>query len=179
MCLVSAAGWTKGRAPCCCTADVSFASTDLSLQAQGGRHAVCSAFPSVSGGTTEAPCNYFWSTHCCGCPHSYISMVGTFMSADERLHPNSGLPRRAEEGDVRLVAEVEVNRSSTGAMQVFRDGGYGAVCAAGFSGAAVGCRQLGLLGPADVLPDPSGDPGAADLQVQTRKSHAVTLHPGL
>lgn len=98
---------------------------------------------------------------------------------------------RAEEGDVRLVAEVAVNGFATGAVQLFRGGRYGAVCAAGFSAAdaAVVCRQLGLQGPAFVLPDPFGvadaelprdaDPGAADLQVRIHKLHVITLRPEL
>ena len=51
-----------------------------------------------------------------------------------------------EEGDVRLVGTVEVNGYVTGALQVFCDGQWGAVCNSNFnnSDALVACRQLGF-----------------------------------
>ena len=51
-----------------------------------------------------------------------------------------------QEGDVRLVARVDVNGFATGGVQVFRNGGFGAVCDQEFGdeGAAVACRQLGF-----------------------------------
>lgn len=54
----------------------------------------------------------------------------------------------AEEGDLRLVGQVDINGFSTGALQVFRNGAYGAVCIEGFDAvdAGVACRQLGFIG---------------------------------
>ena len=47
---------------------------------------------------------------------------------------------------MRLVSIVEVNGYVTGALQVFCDGQWGAVCCANFnsSDALVACRQLGF-----------------------------------
>ena len=52
----------------------------------------------------------------------------------------------AQEGDARLVARVEVNGFVTGGVQVFRNGGFGAVCDQEFGDeeATVACRQLGF-----------------------------------
>ena len=54
--------------------------------------------------------------------------------------------RLGEEGALRLVSRVDVNGFATGAVQVFMDGAWGAVCTAGFDDvdAAVACRQLGF-----------------------------------
>eukprot|EP00892_Ulva_mutabilis_P008273 jgi/Ulvmu1/5818/UM025_0075.1 len=55
----------------------------------------------------------------------------------------------AEEGDLRLVARVDVNGYATGALQVFLDGAFGAVCVSDtFSpaDADVACRQMGFIG---------------------------------
>eukprot|EP00892_Ulva_mutabilis_P012288 jgi/Ulvmu1/9431/UM051_0059.1 len=57
-------------------------------------------------------------------------------------------PKRAEEGDLRLVARVVVNGFATGALQVFLDGDFGAVCVNTFdpADADVACRQMGFSG---------------------------------
>lgn len=54
----------------------------------------------------------------------------------------------AEEGDLRLVDRVDVNGFATGALQIFLDGAFGAVCGAVFgpADADVACRQLGFVG---------------------------------
>lgn len=53
----------------------------------------------------------------------------------------------AQEGDLRLVGRVDVNGFATGGVQVFRSGGFGAVCAQDFGNrdARVACRQLGFV----------------------------------
>lgn len=58
----------------------------------------------------------------------------------------------AEEGDVRLVSEENVGGATTGVLQVFCDGAWGAVCNANFgnSDAVVACRQLGFAAGAPV-----------------------------
>ena len=58
----------------------------------------------------------------------------------------------AEEGELRLVGRVDVNGFSTGAVQVFHNGAFGAVCIEGFDAAAadVACRQLGFVGGTDI-----------------------------
>ena len=50
------------------------------------------------------------------------------------------------EGDLRLVRQVSTNGFTTGALQVFHDGAFGAVCNVGFDSvdADVACRQLGF-----------------------------------
>eukprot|EP00892_Ulva_mutabilis_P002459 jgi/Ulvmu1/12213/UM086_0002.1 len=62
----------------------------------------------------------------------------------------------AEDGALRLVAEVAVNGFTTGALQVAEAGRFAAVCSAGLddADAAVACRQLGFPGAAFVLRDP-------------------------
>lgn len=57
------------------------------------------------------------------------------------------MPCCAEEGDLRLVARVDINGFATGALQVYVGGAFGAVCNSGFSHteAAVACRQLGFV----------------------------------
>eukprot|EP00892_Ulva_mutabilis_P002374 jgi/Ulvmu1/12137/UM084_0064.1 len=52
----------------------------------------------------------------------------------------------AVEGDLRLVSQVVSNGFTTGALQVFHDGQFGAVCKLGFDAvdAAVACAQLGF-----------------------------------
>eukprot|EP00892_Ulva_mutabilis_P005749 jgi/Ulvmu1/3546/UM165_0003.1 len=52
----------------------------------------------------------------------------------------------AEEGDLRLVSQVATNKFTTGALQIFHDGQFGAVCNSGFDNvdATVACRQLGF-----------------------------------
>ena len=47
---------------------------------------------------------------------------------------------------MRLVNEVDVNGYATGALQVFCDGAWGAVCTSNFEDvdALVACRQLGF-----------------------------------
>eukprot|EP00892_Ulva_mutabilis_P004962 jgi/Ulvmu1/2838/UM144_0002.1 len=54
----------------------------------------------------------------------------------------------AEEGDLRIVGQVEVNGYITGALQVFLNGAFGAVCTTGFDplDANVACRQMGFIG---------------------------------
>ena len=54
--------------------------------------------------------------------------------------------RTGGEGAVRLVSRVDVNGYATGALQVFCEGAWGAVCNSGFddNDALVACRQLGL-----------------------------------
>ena len=53
-----------------------------------------------------------------------------------------------EEGDVRLVDRVDINGFATGALQVFVDGEFGAVCNTLFGplDAGVACRQMGFAG---------------------------------
>lgn len=53
-----------------------------------------------------------------------------------------------EEGDLRLVDRVDINGFATGALQVFLDGAFGAVCGVSFGPkeADVACRQLGFVG---------------------------------
>lgn len=53
---------------------------------------------------------------------------------------------RAEEGDVRLVDQVEVANWQTGRLEVFFEGSWGQICAFGFDAtdADVACRQLGF-----------------------------------
>ena len=52
------------------------------------------------------------------------------------------------DGDLRIVDRVERNGFVTGAVQVFIDGAFGAVCTSSFDpvDADVACRQLGFLG---------------------------------
>ena len=54
----------------------------------------------------------------------------------------------AEEGDLRIIKRVDINGSATGALQVFHNGAFGAVCNNQFSAvdADVACRQLGFNG---------------------------------
>lgn len=56
----------------------------------------------------------------------------------------------AEEGDLRLISRLDINGFATGALQVFHDGAFGAVCSNNFgpSDADVACRQLGFVGGA-------------------------------
>ena len=53
-----------------------------------------------------------------------------------------------EEGAARLVSWVDVNGFATGALQVFCEGAWGAVCSSNFDSidATVACRQLGFGG---------------------------------
>lgn len=53
----------------------------------------------------------------------------------------------AVEGDLRLVDRVDINGFATGALQVFVDGAFGAVCSSRFSHeeAGVACRQMGFV----------------------------------
>ena len=53
-----------------------------------------------------------------------------------------------EEGAARLVSRVDVNGFATGALQVFCEGAWGAVCTSNFDSvdATVACRQLGFTG---------------------------------
>eukprot|EP00892_Ulva_mutabilis_P005573 jgi/Ulvmu1/3388/UM016_0004.1 len=57
-----------------------------------------------------------------------------------------------EEGDLRLVSRVDINGFATGALQVFHNGAFGAVCDNQFGPAEadVACRQLGFIGGADL-----------------------------
>eukprot|EP00892_Ulva_mutabilis_P012708 jgi/Ulvmu1/980/UM103_0007.1 len=50
------------------------------------------------------------------------------------------------DGDLRLVGRVDINGFATGALQLYHDGEFGAVCAKEFDApdAAVACRQLGF-----------------------------------
>eukprot|EP00892_Ulva_mutabilis_P007856 jgi/Ulvmu1/5442/UM223_0003.1 len=50
------------------------------------------------------------------------------------------------DGDLRLVGQADVNGFTTGALQVFHNGAFGAVCSASFDTVAAGvaCRQLGF-----------------------------------
>ena len=52
------------------------------------------------------------------------------------------------DGDLRIVDTLERNGFITGALQVFIDGAFGAVCTSSFDpvDADVACRQLGFLG---------------------------------
>ena len=58
-----------------------------------------------------------------------------------------------EEGDLRLVDRVDINGFATGALQVFIEGAFGAVCNTLFGppDAEVACRQMGFTG-GTVLP---------------------------
>ena len=74
------------------------------------------------------------------------SSIGTTPRHKSRLLQSGVHVHAALEGDVRLVARVEVNGFVTGGIQVFRNGGFGAVCDQEFGdeGAVVACRQLGF-----------------------------------
>ena len=84
--------------------------------------------------------------------------------------------RCAEEGDLRLLDQVEVNGYVTGALQVFRDGDFGTVCTAGFrdAEAQVACRQLGFIG-GGFLQFARPSPGLTDAQLQVRLTCTSTL----
>eukprot|EP00892_Ulva_mutabilis_P007287 jgi/Ulvmu1/4930/UM204_0001.1 len=64
---------------------------------------------------------------------------------DDMAPPTSG-PPTAEEGAARLVSRIDVNGFATGALRVFCEGVWGAVCTSNFDDvdAAVACRQLGF-----------------------------------
>ena len=53
-----------------------------------------------------------------------------------------------QDGAVRMVSRVDVNGFATGALQVFSEGAWGAVCTSNFDSvdATVACRQLGFTG---------------------------------
>eukprot|EP00892_Ulva_mutabilis_P012292 jgi/Ulvmu1/9435/UM051_0063.1 len=53
-----------------------------------------------------------------------------------------------EEGDLRLAGRVDINGYATGALHVFLDGAFGAVCVNEFgpADADVACRQMGFVG---------------------------------
>lgn len=53
-------------------------------------------------------------------------------------------------GDLRIVDRLESNGFVSGALQVFIDGAFGAVCASNFGAvdADVACKQLGFVGGA-------------------------------
>ena len=57
-----------------------------------------------------------------------------------------------EEGDLRLVDRLDINGFATGALQVFIDGAFGAVCNTLFGplDAEVACRQMGFAGGTDL-----------------------------
>ena len=63
----------------------------------------------------------------------------------------------AAEGDLRLVGRVDVNGFATGALQLYHDGGFAAVCATDFGtpDAAVACRQLGFASGVAIRPLPA------------------------
>jgi len=75
----------------------------------------------------------------------------------------------ADEGDLRLVGRVDVNGFVTGALQVFLNGAYGAVCSKGFDAvdADVACRQMGFIGgkPIDTAVDRTGPDLVEQVQV--------------
>lgn len=52
------------------------------------------------------------------------------------------------EGNLRLAGRVDINGFATGALQIFHDGAFGAVCRSSFDApdAEVACRQLGFGG---------------------------------
>ena len=56
--------------------------------------------------------------------------------------------RAGSEGDLRLVRREDGNGFATGALQIFHDGAFGAICSNSFNeiAADVACRQLGFLG---------------------------------
>ena len=60
----------------------------------------------------------------------------------------TGPPGAEDEGAARLVSRVDVNGFATGALQVFCEGAWGAVCTSNFDDidASVACRQLGFTG---------------------------------
>ena len=53
----------------------------------------------------------------------------------------------AVEGDLRLADRIDVNGYATGALQVYLNGAWGAVCGNRFGrvDASVACRQLGFI----------------------------------
>eukprot|EP00892_Ulva_mutabilis_P008281 jgi/Ulvmu1/5825/UM025_0082.1 len=69
-------------------------------------------------------------------------------SGEPPAPPSGGPGVAAEEGDLRLVARVDINGYATGALQVFLDGAFGAVCANEFdpADANVAFRQMGFIG---------------------------------
>ena len=52
------------------------------------------------------------------------------------------------EWDLRLADRLDINGYATGAVQVFHNGAWGAVCSNTFdaSAAQVACRQMGFIG---------------------------------
>lgn len=73
----------------------------------------------------------------------------------------------AEEGNLRLVGRVDINGFATGAIQIFLDGAFGAVCNTNFGPAEadVACRQLGFVG-GTYLPFALNDRVTPDFQRQ-------------
>ena len=55
--------------------------------------------------------------------------------------------RGSGDGDLRLADRLDINGYATGAVQVFHDGAWGAVCSNTFDtlAADVACRQMGFI----------------------------------
>ena len=70
-----------------------------------------------------------------------------------------------EEGAVRLVSRVDVNGFATGALQVFCEGAWGAVCTSNFddTDALVACRQLGFTAGGRIPQEPTFSRSIADM----------------
>lgn len=72
--------------------------------------------------------------------------------ATSRWEHGQELACHAEEGDVRVVGMTNIANWETGNLELFFEGSWGQVCAAGFVGpdAAVACRQLGYTAGASI-----------------------------
>lgn len=83
----------------------------------------------------------------CGRAEGISCMICHVSCGDDARHGVA-----AEEGDVRLVSEETVSGATTGVLQLFCDGAWGAVCNANFGNrdAIVACRQLGFAAGAPV-----------------------------
>eukprot|EP00892_Ulva_mutabilis_P004523 jgi/Ulvmu1/2442/UM135_0002.1 len=79
------------------------------------------------------------------------------VSATEAGGPPSPAATAGDEGAARLVSRVDVNGYATGALQVFCEGAWGAVCNSNFDNrdALVACRQLGFSSGL-IQPSPQG-----------------------
>lgn len=131
-----------------------------------------------------------WSTCCVnnGDGHAWSNGLLHICPAD------SSRADDREEGEVRLVNQVDVNGYVTGTLQVYVEGAWGAVCTAGFDApdARVACRQLGfasgLVMPRDnefdrrqFIPEPVRQPHTqAECQHALSKLnlHSCGMHQG-
>eukprot|EP00892_Ulva_mutabilis_P001932 jgi/Ulvmu1/1173/UM107_0047.1 len=99
-------------------------------------HLICAPFTAASDAPTAAPA---------------VETAGVYedngaQSASLPPPPAPNPDESGEEGDVRLVSEVAANGYTTGALQLYHSGAWGAICRNDFdpADAAVACRQLGF-----------------------------------